>query len=234
MQSNAVVAVSQPDVAAAQGLVDVRRSRGRPTTQQSAQLRETILHTALSAFMARGFEAASMEGIAHDAGVAKVTLYRQFVSKEQLFVAAVRAAQVGIRDSLKTIGVDRQAPLEQVLRELIEKLYEAYTQPHYLAVMRMVVAESRRFPRLARAMLVNARYATEPLEQYLQQLKAARQIEIGSVDEATAQLAGLASGAGRYLLVTPSGHPMSKQHWVDSLVALFTKAWRVQGEPNRP
>lgn len=201
------------------------RSRGRPTREEGAALRGSILDAALAMFIARGYEAASMEGIARSAGVAKITLYRHYETKEQLFVEVARRAQLGVRDRLATMTVDEQ-PLEAALREVITRLYDGYTHPDYLAVMRLVIAEAARFPVLGRAMLDDAAHVTRPLERYLQRLKDAGQIAIDSPRDAAAQISGLASGAGRYVLQTPSRHPASRRRWIESLVRLFVRAWR--------
>lgn len=202
------------------------RAPGRPTRDQADAARQSVLDAALQHFIARGFAAASMEGIAREAGVAKLTLYRHFETKEQLFVEVARRAQLSVRERLGTM-VDRGAPLEQVLREIIAKLYDGYTHPDYLAVMRMVIAESGRFPKLGRAMLDDSSFIAEPLVEYLQQLKDGGLIDIASPYDAATQIAGLASGAGRYVLITPSRHPVSRRRAVESLVGLFTRAWRV-------
>ena len=202
----------------------LRRRPGRPTFQQARDLRESILDAALAAFLAHGFEAASLEGVARCAGVAKLTLYRHFDGKDDLFVQVAQRAQLRVRASLD-VKIERSAPLEQVLRESISRLHEGFTRPDYLDVMRLVIAEARRFPRLGRAMLDDAKFAARPLVDYLSELKKAGGVDIESPADAATQLAGLASGAGRYVLIRPSRHPASRKRTVDSLVALFSKAW---------
>ena len=202
----------------------LRRRPGRPTFQQARDLRESILDAALTVFLAHGFEAASLEGVARRAGVAKLTLYRHFESKDELFVQVAQRAQLRVRGSLN-VKIERAAPLEQVLRESISRLHEGFTQPDYLDVMRLVIAEARRFPKLGRAMLDDAKFAARPLVDYLSELKKAGEVNIDSPADAATQLAGLASGAGRYVLIRPSRHPASRRRTVDSLVALFSRAW---------
>lgn len=206
------------------------RPPGRPRREDADAARRSILESALRVFIARGFEAASMEGIAREAKVAKLTLYRHFETKEQLFEQVARRAQLSVRERLGTM-VDRGLPLDQVLREIVEKLIEGYTHPDYLAVMRMVVAEAARFPKLGRAMLDDSSKGAQPLVEYLQQLKDSGQIDIDSPREAATQIAGLASGAGRYVLIPPSRSAASRRHAVESVVGLFTRAWRVNPRP---
>jgi AcrR family transcriptional regulator len=202
------------------------RAPGRPRREQVDAARRSILDAALRMFIAHGFEAASMEGIAREAGVAKLTLYRHFETKEQLFVEVARRAQLSVRERLGAM-VDRGRPLEEVLRDIITRLYDGYTHPEYLAVLRLVIAEAGRFPKLGRAMLDDSRQVSEPLVEYLQQLKDSGQIDVDSPSDAVTQICGLAMGAGRYVLTTPSRRPASRRHAIESLVTLFTRAWRV-------
>jgi len=202
------------------------RTRGRPTREEGEALRKSILDAALQVFIARGLKAASMEGIAREAGVAKITLYRHYETKEQLFVEVARRAQLSVRERLGTMA-DADVPLETALRAIITKLYDGYTHPDYLAVMRMVIAEAGRFPKLGRAMLEDSQHISEPLVAYLQALKDKGQVDLDSPYDAAVQISGMASGAGRYVLLTPSRHPASRKRWVESLVSLFVKAWRM-------
>lgn len=202
-----------------------RRAPGRPRKNEADAARQSIVDAALQVFIERGFGSASMEGIARAAGVAKLTVYRHFETKEDLFAQVARRAQLSVRERLGAM-VDRGLPLDAVLREIITRLYDGYTHPEYLAVLRLVIAEARRFPKLGRAMLDDSREVAEPLAEYLQQLKDRGQIEIDSPQEAVTQICGLAMGAGRYLLIAPSRSADRRRHAVESLVELFTRAWR--------
>lgn len=215
-----------PSTTAAVVSARLARAPGRPRREQADAARQRILDAALAHFIAHGFQAASMEGIAREAQVAKLTLYRHFESRERLFVEVARRAQLSVRERLGA-QVDLSAPLERVLREIIGKLYDGMTHPDYLAVMRMVIAESGRFPALGRAMLDDSSDQSEPLVAYLQRLKDQGQIDIDSPLEAATQIAGLASGAGRYLLISPPTQVASRSRAVESLVRLFLRAWRV-------
>lgn len=61
--------------------------RGRPRDPERYQ---RILEAARSHFCAHGLERASVDAIAADAGVSKMTVYSHFASKEGLFEAVVR------------------------------------------------------------------------------------------------------------------------------------------------
>lgn len=204
-----------------------KRAPGRPTAQQAGQLRDAVLHAALDAFMTKGFEAASIEGIARAAKVAKITLYRQFSNKEQLFYEVTRYAQAAIRRNLESV-VDYGVPPERMLRSLIEQLHLGMTHPNYLAVLRMAISESQRFPSVAEGMLHDGDFLLEPVIQYLRHLKDSGQIDIDNPRDAAIQLSCLASGGTRYLMIRPSNLPAAREHWADTLCVLFFRAWKMK------
>lgn len=73
--------------------------------------REKILAAALKLFSQRGFLGAATRQIAREAGVAEVTLFRHFGSKEKLFEAVIRGrsflpAMKGILPGLEQVGYE--------------------------------------------------------------------------------------------------------------------------------
>ncbi len=205
-----------------------KRAPGRPTLEQASELRDTVLHAALRVFMKRGYEAASIEGIARESKVAKITLYRQFRSKEELFFEVTRFAQAGVKRNLEA-AVDTDQPAEEVLREMILRLHQGMTHPDYLAVLRLVIGESQRFPQIADAMLHDSDFILEPLIRFLRKLQKEGRITLESPRDAALQLSCLALGGARYLMVKPSNDPQAHAHWADSLTTLFVRAWQLQG-----
>jgi AcrR family transcriptional regulator len=206
-----------------------KRPPGRPTLEEANQLREAVLHAALRVFARRGYEAASIEGIARESKVAKITLYRQFGNKEKLFFEVTRYAQADVRRNLAAV-VDVAGPAEQVLREMILRLHQGMTHPDYLVVLRLVIAESQRFPQIADAMLHDSDYVLEPLIRYLRKLQKDGRITLESPRDAALQLSCLALGGARYLMVKPSNDPQARSHWADALTTLFTRAWQLKPE----
>lgn len=209
-----------------------KRQPGRPTLEQANELRETVLQAALQVFMKRGYEAASIEGIARESKVAKITLYRQFGTKESLFFEVTRYAQAGVKRNLEAV-VDTDGQPQEVLREMILRLHQGMTHPDYLAVLRMVIAESQRFPKIAEAMLHDSDYVLEPVIRYLRKLHKDGRITLESPRDAAIQLTCLAQGGARYLMVKPSNEPQAHSHWADALTTLFVRAWQLREDTGR-
>ena len=79
--------------------------RGRPRDPERSR---RVLEAARAHFYAHGFERASLDAIATDAGVSKMTVYSNFGSKEGLFEEVVRERTDRILDGLG--GVDTLDP----------------------------------------------------------------------------------------------------------------------------
>ncbi len=99
--------------------------------------------------MEQGFGAASMDAIAKVATVSKATLYAHFESKEQLFADMVRAECVKHARLMEAAECDERDP-RAALTEIGAAFLGLLMSAPALAVYRMVVSETPRFPELGR------------------------------------------------------------------------------------
>lgn len=112
----------------------------------TADTRERIRTAALSIFCEQGY-GACVDDIARRAGVVKQTLYHHFGSKEALF----RDALQGLADEL-LVDLERgSGPLRDDLLRFAESYRAKTSSEQGLALHRMILAESQRFPELALA-----------------------------------------------------------------------------------
>jgi TetR/AcrR family transcriptional repressor of mexJK operon len=126
--------------------------RGRPAVsgrRKSDAKRRAIVHGARRVFLGEGFGGASMDAVAAAARVSKMTVYRYFPSKKQLFAGVVRDMCDRIVDPALVDSMQR-LPLREALRLFGRHMHEIIFSPETLALHRIVVAESRRFPELGR------------------------------------------------------------------------------------
>jgi AcrR family transcriptional regulator len=124
------------------------RSGGRPSLTASAELGERILDAATHLFLTHGYGATSIEAVARRARVSKRTLYHRFENKPALFGAVVHR----IIDRLRPpagVPLLQGAHLEAILRGLATLILRAALSPSAIALHRLIVAESTRFPQLA-------------------------------------------------------------------------------------
>jgi AcrR family transcriptional regulator len=120
---------------------------GRPPRELAGEVEERILDGAGKVFLERGFEGASIDEIAEVARAGKATIYARFPGKEALFAAVVarKARKTASPDSLVYQG----STTEQRLQALATTILEQALAPEAVGLIRLTVAEARRFPDLA-------------------------------------------------------------------------------------
>lgn len=127
-----------------------RRAARKPARrgyEKRVHRHEQILSAAFEVFAARGFEAARIDEVAAQAGVAKGTVYLYFKNKEQLFRAVVRSL-IPKRLDLLVKTLPGRPP--ELLRGLAEQMYTNIVRNRKVrAIVRMLISESGRFPQLA-------------------------------------------------------------------------------------
>lgn len=127
----------------------VRRG-GRPTRADALLLRQRILKVATELFLAEGYGSTSIEAVAARAGISKRTLYHRFDDKAALFQAVVHDIIERIRPPAG-VPLIEGANLREILRRLAGMILRAGLSPPALALHRLVMSESVRFPELAQA-----------------------------------------------------------------------------------
>ncbi|HEY9618958.1 MAG TPA: TetR/AcrR family transcriptional regulator [Crinalium sp.] len=110
---------------------------------------EQILKGAMQVFLQHGYAETSMDRVAAEAGVSKHTIYNYFQGKEGLFVALIE--RLVLRHFHVEFGCELPvtSPPEQVLRRIAEIFLSRMDDPEYIAFVRLLLAESGRFPELA-------------------------------------------------------------------------------------
>lgn len=125
------------------------RKPGRPTAEESEERIRHVLETARRVFFEQGYGAASLEGIAAAAGVAKTTIYRHFGSKKALFEKCLSETTAALR--LRLAAASEPVAAAESLRYMARCLLDVIYLPENIKLMRLLFAESSRFPELGRA-----------------------------------------------------------------------------------
>jgi AcrR family transcriptional regulator len=113
---------------------------------QKLQRLEQILDAAFQEFGAHGYEAARIDEVAREAGIAKGTIYLYFKGKDQLFRAVVRHL---IQNPFPH-AANLQGPSETILRELFTRMHtQVVRNEKARSIIRLLIAESGKFPQLA-------------------------------------------------------------------------------------
>ncbi len=116
--------------------------------KRSAERRDAILAAALDEFAARGFAATRLEDVAKRADVAKGTIYLHFADKETLFQELVRLELSPVVGALERAS-HADVPFRQVTDQLIEVFVREIFETRRKDVIRLVLTEGPRFPKLA-------------------------------------------------------------------------------------
>ena len=110
--------------------------------------RDTILTVAQTYFLDHGYAGTSMSGIAAALGGSKGTLWNHFPSKAELFAAVLDRVSTLYRARLSQI-LDPDAELAPTLRRACRSVVEKVTSPEAIALHRLIISESGRFPELS-------------------------------------------------------------------------------------
>ncbi len=183
------------------------RRGGRPSRLASEQLGELILDAATDLFLTDGYGATSIEAIARRARISKRTFYHRFDDKAALFAAVVHRIVERLRPPAN-MPLLEGADVEQILQRLAAIILRAALSPQAIALHRLIVAESARFPQLAAVMA-----------------------EEGSTAEAIALIAGLLEREARAGRLAPDNPTFDAQQFLAMVVAVPQRRALGMGPP---
>lgn len=121
---------------------------GRPPRERAGEVETRILDAARDVFLERGLGGASVDEIAARAGAGKPTIYARYPGKEALFTAVVMRDVEG-----KVTRFEGHVPTGGSIEERLASV--AGTLLHWalggdaIGLLRLAIAEARRFPDLA-------------------------------------------------------------------------------------
>jgi TetR/AcrR family transcriptional repressor of mexJK operon len=181
--------------------------------------------------MTQGYGAVSMDSISRAAGVSKATLYAYFASKDVLFATIIKEAclhNMALAGALPDLAVDLAAALtglgQRVLRFLLED--------QALAIHRVVMAESVRFPELGRAFYDNGPdHFRRLFSAWLDEQVKAGRLVVDDVGIASDQFVGMLRSTGVYLRASLGLPPRPTEAEINATVTgavrTFLKAYAV-------
>jgi TetR/AcrR family transcriptional repressor of mexJK operon len=209
-------------------------------TPRARAKRDQIRAGAQRLFLERGFAGTSTDAIASEAGVSKQTLYVYYSSKEELLVDVMRhLIHENPQNRLPTVdevSLGTSDEVRRALSSLAHGLIESIMQPDYLALIRVVIAETPRLPQLGS--LFRSAVPERVLENVSTTLERAQTNGvIGAVDAdaASRMLVGALLTYAIYdgLLVGDSPPRPPALERVEAMVDLYMKAiGKTNGEEN--
>lgn len=144
--------------------------RGRPSREQAQEKNIHLLVLAQQSFLVHGFAATAIDHIATISGISKSTIYARYGGKEGLFRAVTRLSCQAPEHALSKVPTHGRTPRD-VLADFITVLLGQARDPDGLALLRLVIFESQRFPDVAETIFRESLETLAPLRDYLKKLQ---------------------------------------------------------------
>lgn len=139
---------------------------------------DQVLTGARAVFMREGYEGASVDEIARDAGVSKATLYSYFQDKQALFLAVLEGECDFQRHASVEVACQSQ-DIAAALHTMAHSMLAFLMSEDGLAIFRICVAEAQRFPALGKVFYeTGPKNGMEQLSAFLASPKAQADLKI--------------------------------------------------------
>lgn len=150
-----------------------------------------VLDGARRIFLRDGFDGASVDDIAREAGVSKATLYSYFPDKRLLFTEICNAECRRQAEEAEA-ALDYSASVEEMLTFAATRIAGFLMSDFGRNMFRLVVAEASRFPEIGRAFYRNGPgLIHDKLVHHLRHMVDKGMLRIGDIDLAADQFAQL-------------------------------------------
>ena len=197
--------------------------RGEKRRREIAVVAERI-------FFEHGFNDATMQAIAAEAGASKETLYRHFGSKEGLFSEIVENRSERLVAGLEA-NLERPGALAEVLQDFGLRMLETLTGPDGICLCRIVIAEGSRDSDLGALFFKHGPESVlNRMSRFLRACNERGELRCADTELAAKIFLGAVLTYHHMVgLVVPSRPPASRAEMkahVDEVVALFLLRYR--------
>jgi TetR/AcrR family transcriptional regulator, mexJK operon transcriptional repressor len=194
------------------------------TAKRSLVKQQKILEMAAKLFLKNGYEGVSVDEVTRAAGGSKTNVYTYFGGKEGMFTAVVEYLMAARLQSFKELKVSDHPP-EKALKEIGRTFLDIILDDHILALHRLIVAESARFPQLGRAWFAaGPEYVYRSVEDYLEAQQRVGRLRPGNPRRAAALFLDMITFDVHHrtlLGVTPRPGPAELDRLVEDAVDTF-------------
>lgn len=206
-----------------------RNKPGAPGRPKDPSKGVAILEAAKRLFVEQGYEGVSMDQIAAEAGVSKLTIYSHYGDKETLFSEAI-ASKCEEQLANGLFAFDHDKPLRELLLEIGRAFFGLCLSDDAMAVHRTVTTQTTS-PKLGKLFWeAGPRRIQVAMEDLLRKEVAAGQLDIPDVHRACSQFFCLIKGEPHMLVLCgyepPS--PQEAEAHVQSCVDMFLRAYAVR------
>jgi TetR/AcrR family transcriptional repressor of mexJK operon len=191
--------------------------------------RQAILDAAKNLFVRNGYSSTSMDAVAAEAGVSKLTVYSHFTDKETLFSAAVVAR---CEEQVPELFVDLplDVPVEKVLLGIARGFQTLINSPESLQLHRLMIALGSQDPTLSRVFFeAGPQRILHEMERFLTRVNDTEGLHFDSPASAGEHFLSLVKGACNFRLLIGCGelpNDEAAERHVQDVVRLFLRAYR--------
>jgi TetR/AcrR family transcriptional repressor of mexJK operon len=201
---------------------------GRP---KDPAKRAAILEAAQRLFMRNGYDGSSMDAIAAEAGVSKLTVYSHFTDKETLFSCAVKSrCQQQVPELLFELA--EGVPIEQVLLNIGRNFHQLINSDESIELHRVLISHGAKDGKLSQMFFdAGPQRLINEMEQLLSKANAAGLLHIAKPLCAADQFFSLIKGSCNFMLLIGCAKPQTDSEidtHVRDAVELFVRAYQPQ------
>lgn len=154
-----------------------------------------VLAAARRLFIEHGYGETSMDAIAATADVSKATVYAHYASKKALFAAMVQHKCGAVTERMRVPDAIDDMPPAVALQRIGAGFLHAILSPESIPLLRVVIAETRRFPELGWIFYTAGPGVTHRgLVDYMQRARDRGALSITDCETAAAQFLGMLRG----------------------------------------
>ncbi|VXB61997.1 TetR family transcriptional regulator [Pseudomonas sp. 8AS] len=206
------------------------QSSSGPGRPKDPAKRLAILEAAKRLFMRHGYDGSSMDAIAAEARVSKLTVYSHFTDKETLFACAVESkCEEQLPQLFFTLQPD--TPIEAALLAIGRGLNSLVNNEESVAMLRLMIAQATQNRRLSE-LFYNAgpQRMLDAMQHLLEQANAHQQLRVDNPQHAAEHFFSLIKGGCNFRQLIGCGasfadEAAAEQH-VREIVSLFLRAYR--------
>ena len=200
---------------------------GRP---KDPAKRQAILDAAKELFVRNGYASTSMDAVAAEAGVSKLTVYSHFTDKETLFSAAVVARCEEQMPALFD-ELNRDVPAQTLLLNVARGFQTLINSPESIELHRLMVTLGTQDPQLSQIFVeAGPQRILQETERLLSRLEKTGQLRFDSPKTAAEHFLSLIKGVCNFRLLVGCGEmpdAATAEAHVQEVVGLFMRAYGV-------
>jgi TetR/AcrR family transcriptional repressor of mexJK operon len=199
---------------------------GRP---KDLAKRRAILDAAKTLFLSKGYASTSMDAVATEAGVSKLTVYSHFNDKETLFSAAVMAK---CEEQLPPLFFElpEGVAVETVLLNIARGFHQLINSDESVNLHRLMMALGSQDPKLSQIFFeAGPQRMLQGMERLLSRINESGVLSIDKPRNAAEHFLLPAQGCGNFRLLYGCGEPLvgeAAESHVREVVGLFMRAYR--------